>query len=225
MRNPWPATSQVPAILGASAAVWLAWDTFLVTPLKILTVFFHEISHGLASMATGGSIEFLTFHANQSGFARSQGGSSFLMLNAGYLGSLVWGCGLILASSYLRRNRLLSMALGATLGVISVLYVRNLFGLGFGLATAAGFLYAGAKLSEATNDFLIKVVGVSSALYVIPDVYSDIVLRSCWSDATMLARDTGIPRVVWGLGWMALSAAGLWATLGLAARAGRNRLS
>lgn len=225
MKNPWPPKSQIPALLATSGVVWLAWDTFLVTPLKILTVFFHEISHGLAAVATGGKITSLTFTANQGGLAHAVGGSSFVMLNAGYLGSLVWGCGLILLSAYTRRDRAISALLGVALGVITVLYVRNAFGIVFGLGAAAAFLAASTKLSEATNGFLIKLVGVTSALYVIPDVYSDIVLRSCWSDATMLARDTGIPRVVWGVGWMGLSAAGLWATLRAAARAGQPRPS
>ena len=195
MKIPWKPQSQLPALFGAAGLVWLAWDSVLVTPLKILTVFFHEISHGLAAMATGGRITSLTFHSNQGGLAHAAGGSSFLMLNAGYLGSLAWGCGLILLSSYTRRDRAVSAALGATLGVITVLYVRNAFGFAFGLAAAGAFLAAAAKLSESTNDFLIKVVGVTSALYVIPDVYSDVVLRSCWSDATMLAEKTGVPRL------------------------------
>lgn len=214
----------MPALLAASGVVWLAWDSFLVAPLKILTVFFHEISHGLAAVLTGGSIVSLTFHSNQGGLAQAAGGSSFLMLNAGYLGSLLWGCGLILLSSYTRRNRTVSLLLGVALAAITVFYVRNAFGFVFGLGAAAAFVAAAVKLSESANDFLIKVVGVTSALYVIPDIYSDVVTRACWSDATMLAAKTGVPRVVWGVGWIAVSAGMLWQTLRLAARADPKRL-
>lgn len=223
MKSLWPPRSQVPALLGASGLVWLGWDSVFVAPLKILTVFFHEISHGLAAVLTGGSIVSLTFHSNQGGLAQAAGGSSFLMLIAGYLGSLLWGCGLILLSSYTKRDRTVSLLLGVTLGAITVLYVRNAFGVAFGLAAAAAFVAAAVKLSESANDFIIKVVGVTSALYVIPDVYSDVVTRSCWSDATMLAAKTGVPRVVWGLGWMAVSAGILWQTLRLAARANQRQ--
>jgi len=38
-------------------AVTLLWNTPVVYPLKIFVVFMHEISHGIAAMATGGQIE------------------------------------------------------------------------------------------------------------------------------------------------------------------------
>ncbi|MFV1959099.1 MAG: M50 family metallopeptidase, partial [Planctomycetota bacterium] len=37
-------------------AVGLLWNTWLVWPLKILVVFFHEMGHGLAAVLTGGRI-------------------------------------------------------------------------------------------------------------------------------------------------------------------------
>lgn len=214
----------MPVLAAASAAVWLAWNTFLVTPLKILTVFFHEISHGLAAYATGGSVDSLIVRMNQGGLAKVQGGWLFLVYNAGYLGSLLFGCGLILLSAYSRRDRTISLVLGAALGVISVVFVRNVTGVAFGLAAAAALVWAAVKLSEGTNDFLIKVVGVTSAMYVIPDVWSDVFARSCPSDASFLAQLTGVPKYFWGAAWMALGAAALWGTLRLAARAGQKRL-
>jgi hypothetical protein len=39
------------------AALWFLWDTWLVTPLKLFVVMLHEVSHGLAAVATGGSID------------------------------------------------------------------------------------------------------------------------------------------------------------------------
>jgi hypothetical protein len=43
-------------LLAVTAVVVALWDTWAVYPLKILVVFFHELSHGLAAMATGGRI-------------------------------------------------------------------------------------------------------------------------------------------------------------------------
>ena len=39
------------------ATLWFLWDTPVVYPLKIFVVMLHEISHGIASLTTAGSIE------------------------------------------------------------------------------------------------------------------------------------------------------------------------
>ena len=83
------------ALLVLMAGVVLFWNTWAVYPLKILVVFFHELSHGLAAWITGGSIERIELVAQQGGLCVTRGGSTFLTLSAGYLGSLFWG-GLIL---------------------------------------------------------------------------------------------------------------------------------
>ena len=44
------------ARLGLAAVLLLLWDSFVVYPFRIFVVFLHEISHGLAAIATGGSI-------------------------------------------------------------------------------------------------------------------------------------------------------------------------
>ena len=43
-------------LAGIFVVVYCLWNTSLVYPLKILVVFFHEISHGVAAVLTGGSI-------------------------------------------------------------------------------------------------------------------------------------------------------------------------
>ena len=49
-----PAASSCPLALAGAAL--LLWDTFVVYPFRVFVVFLHEISHGLAAVATGGSI-------------------------------------------------------------------------------------------------------------------------------------------------------------------------
>ena len=43
--------------------VFMLWGTPVVYPLKILVVFMHELSHGLAAVFTGGSIEAISLSA------------------------------------------------------------------------------------------------------------------------------------------------------------------
>ena len=206
-------------LAGTFVLVALLWNTPVMWPLRILVVFFHEISHGLAAILTGGSIARITFESNEGGRAWLAGGNGFLAANAGYLGSFLWGSALILASAHTRRDRVVTLLLAAVLGVITILYVRNPFGFVFGLAAAAGLYQAAKRLSDERNDLLLKIIGVTSCGYAILDIWSDVMISSCWSDARILAERTMIPATVWGAFWIGLTLAGTYWTLRLAARA------
>jgi len=53
--------------------------------------FFHEISHGLAALLTGGTIHNITLNFNGSGVCTTSGGTRFLIAFSGYAGSALWG--------------------------------------------------------------------------------------------------------------------------------------
>ena len=84
--------------------------------LRILVVFFHEMSHGLAALLTGGGIRAIHLHPEAGGMCVTTGGIPFLVISAGYLGSLVWGGALMLLS---RKSRWAN-PLTAAFPVISV---------------------------------------------------------------------------------------------------------
>ena len=44
-------------LIGIFIVIAFLWNTQFVYPLKIFVVFMHEVSHGLAALATGGSIK------------------------------------------------------------------------------------------------------------------------------------------------------------------------
>ena len=70
-------------MLALAALVFALWQTPVALPLKLLVVLFHELAHGLAALATGGSIESLTVTADQGGLAVTRGGSRFAILTRG----------------------------------------------------------------------------------------------------------------------------------------------
>ncbi|MCU0291385.1 MAG: M50 family metallopeptidase [Thermoanaerobaculaceae bacterium] len=190
--------------------VALLWSTPIVWPLKILVVFFHELSHGLAAILTGGRIARIEVVAAQGGVCWTMGGNQFLTLTAGYLGSLAWGAGVLLAATGSKRDRAVSIGLGSIVLAATVLWVRPVlsFGFGFHLLAGGALVLFGWLLPDAFNDIVLKVFGVTSCLYVIPDIYSDTIARShLRSDARMLAEMTHIPTVIWG---------GLWILIALA---------
>jgi len=69
--------------------IFALWQTPLVTPLKILVVYLHELSHGIAAIVTGGEIVKISISPDIGGVIWTRGGSRFLVLSAGYLGSLL----------------------------------------------------------------------------------------------------------------------------------------
>lgn len=192
--------------------LWSLWYTPIVYPLKIFVVLLHEISHGVVAVATGGSIDAIVLNPDQGGACYCSGGNRFLTLSAGYLGSLGWGVLLLLAASSSRvRARGLVAVAGGLILALTVLYIRGWFGIVYGLLFGAGLVASARLVSENMNRTLIRILGMTSALYVLLDIRSDILQRPHLpSDAAMLADLTGVPTLLWGLLWMVAALFVVW---------------
>ena len=192
---------------GYFIALWFLWNTPVIYPLKIFVVLLHEISHGAMAVATGGAIEKIVITADQGGVCECSGGSAFLTLSAGYLGSLLFGAAILWAARGRGRiPRIATMVIGGVVIVVAILYVRNWFGLLFGVAFGAALVMAGRQLPTEGSAALLTGLGLTSCLYAILDIKSDILDRpDVISDARMLADLTGIPTVVWGVVWIGLA--------------------
>lgn len=197
------------------AALWFLWDTWLVTPLKLFVVMLHEISHGLAALATGGQIQKIVVTPDLGGACYCGGGDAFITLSAGYLGSLLWGAALVLvAARFGRRSPWITGTIGVFIGLVTVLYVRNPFGLLVGLGFAFGLIAAARYLSPVANTRVLWVLGLTSCLYAVLDIKSDVLDRpELRSDARMLAEMTGVPTVVWGGLWIGVALLVCWLLL------------
>ncbi len=209
-------------LLGVMALLWFFWSSWLVVPFKILVVLFHELSHALAAILTGGSVLSIELVAQEGGLARTAGGNRFLVLSAGYLGSLLWGGVILLAAAKSRLDRALTTVLATIVLGAALLWVRPFWGFGFLFTAAAGLalLAVGWKLGHGTNDFLLRLVGLVSLFYALFDIQSDVLSRPevCNSDAAQLARLTGLPTLFWGILWMLAGLAAAWFFLRKAAR-------
>ncbi|NBV54813.1 MAG: hypothetical protein EBR79_03775, partial [Proteobacteria bacterium] len=70
-------------------------------PLKWAETFYHELSHGLACILTGGRVRRIELNLNGSGVCTTQGGWRLPILLAGYTGAALWGGVLYCAGWYL----------------------------------------------------------------------------------------------------------------------------
>ncbi|WP_417589648.1 M50 family metallopeptidase [Pararhodobacter oceanensis] len=204
-----------------TALVFLLWDTPAVFPLKLLVVFLHELSHGGAAIATGGTIERISVSAQQGGMALTRDGNGFLILSAGYLGSLFLGMALLWVALRTRWDRVVVMGFGFLTLLVALLYVREAFALLFCGVVGFGMLAIGRYLSIEINDMVLRLIGLTSVLYVPYDIFDDTIRRSGErSDAYMLAAQYGGPTVLWGALWLLLSLAVIY--WGLRRGIGRN---
>jgi hypothetical protein len=194
--------------IAIAVACYAAWSTPFVFPLKIFVVFLHELAHGLAAIVTGGAIERIELSSNEGGLCVTRGGWGFVVTSAGYLGSLLLGAGFLVAGGRARpgAQRAIVAITGATVLAVTLLYVRTLFGFAWGLATGLVLLAVARYFAAGFSVFLLRLLGVTSCLYAIWDIVSDLILRSPHeSDANALARMTGIPGIVWGVLWCGAS--------------------
>lgn len=190
-------------------ALWFLWDTPVVYPLKMFVVLLHEASHALVALATGGSVHSITLDPREGGATLTMGGNRFLTLSAGYLGSLLWGA-LMVEASGMRRvpPKLVNAIIGTLVMALTVVYVRGLFGIIFGVAFGAAMIAFSRQMSVALNKGLLITLGLTSCLYALLDIKSDILQRpDAMSDAHMLAQITGIPTTWWGILWIAIALA------------------
>jgi hypothetical protein len=191
-------------------ALWLLWDTALVYPLKIFVVLLHEVSHAIAVVATGGTLDRITLDPLQGGATYFRGGNAFLALSAGYLGSLLWGGALFTAGRDKRvRTDWVNGAIGVLVILLTVFYVRSGFGVAFGIFFGGAMVAASRNVGATWNRRLLLTIGLTSALYAVLDIKSDVLDRpELESDAYMLAELTGIgSATTWGIVWMAIAVA------------------
>lgn len=190
----------------------LSYDPPQVKPLKIASLYFHEIGHAVSAWATLGKVHKVEIdYETEGGMTRSEGGMGVVIFTAGYLFQGILGA-LALASSYRHRwGALFSVLLGFfTLGT-SVAFLGDspdrkmiqcallivIATLGTGFLCWTGFLWHFASL-------VLRVCGSFWCGYTLLDIFHDCITthEGATSDAVALAQITGISAGIIGLVWL-----------------------
>ena len=193
------------------------WDSLAVLPVKLMTVFFHELSHALATLLTGGKVYGLALHLNQGGETLASGGIKIIVYSAGYLGSLLWGSGILLLSLKKRINRGLSISLGIIMTIVTLIWIRSLDAVAITLSMAVFLMFISLKLREEDCALIIKTISLISCFYVIFDIKYDLLDGSVSiSDASRISQLI-FPKFmqvaggyIIGLLWFAIACFVLW---------------
>lgn len=95
------------------ALLWnIPYVSYILWPLKMLTIAFHEFGHAFAAVCTGGKVVGITLDPREGGETRMLGGKSSITLPAGYLGSSLIGALLIFCGFHVNASKVASIVLG-----------------------------------------------------------------------------------------------------------------
>lgn len=192
------------------SAVIALWQTPVLIPLKLLVVFLHEFGHAVTIWLTGGEVVSLSINTSQGGEVTSRGGNRFLSLSAGYLGSLLFGVALLLAALRSKADRWFLVLFGLVMIAVTLLNTPLGFAWVFGLATGAVMIAIARFLPHEASDLVLRLIGLTSMIYVPYDIFSDTIARSALrSDARMLAEEFGGTTMMWGGLWLVISMAAI----------------
>ena len=172
--------------------------------------FFHEISHGLAAIFTGGSVQRIQLNFNGSGLCVTRGGSEFLVAFSGYAGSALWGWMIYRTASVLSQTHVkyIVAALIAMLILTLILWARSVSSIVILLILIIMYslpLYA--KLWISVKNF-IRLLGMFVLLDAIRSPLYLLDGRDL-GDGTSLASLTLVPEFVWVVLWVSIAVGGL----------------
>jgi hypothetical protein len=103
------------------------------------------------------------------------------------------------------------MLLAVLLLIIALLFMRNLVGFIFTAGFGILLFIAALRLASRQVALVLLALGITSALYALLDIRSDIFRRpGSQSDAFMLAQLTGVPTLAWGVIWVAVAGLACW---------------
>jgi hypothetical protein len=173
-------------------------------------VFLHELGHAVGAWVTCGKVLKMEVHSDEGGVTKTVGGSQWVILPAGYLGSAFFGMILVISSANWYAVQVTSGLL--CIALLVVLWLSDNWSLRF-LTIGFMVLLAGFWACQILTPFkglqyLILLIGVMSGLFAIYDVYDDLISRRVnGSDAVKFAEMTHTSSRCWGVIWALISLA------------------
>jgi len=192
------------------AAVIIKQLPLVSIPFNWLESYFHEISHGIAALITGGNVLRIQLFANGAGLCTTQGGIGFVISFAGYAGATLWGWGIYkLASSHQRVAQLFSVFVFLLI-VSSIVFWGRDFLTWFILAVLAALFLLTIKVDKL--HYLQRIMQLFGLLILLNSLFSPSYLLDGRNlgDGAALATMTFIPEFIWVMIWFSLALVALY---------------
>lgn len=187
------------------AAIILKQLPLITIPFNWLESYFHEVSHGLAALLTGGKVLRIQLFANGAGLCTTQGGIAFVISFSGYAGATLWGWGIFkLSSANQRAAQIFSVVIFILLVSSMVFWGRDLL-TWFILAVLAVIFLLTIKLQKV--HYLQLLMQLFGLLILLNSLSSPSYLLDGRNlgDGAALASITYIPEFVWVLIWFSIA--------------------
>ncbi|WNC70375.1 M50 family metallopeptidase [Thalassotalea nanhaiensis] len=177
---------------------------YIGIPFNWLESYFHELSHGLAALVTGGRILQIELFPNGAGLCTTQGGIAFIIAFSGYAGAVGWGVLIYRIAEFKSSiSRYFSLFIVFVLALSCILWVRDLLTLVIILILIATFALS-IKISHF--NFLPVILKLFAIMVLLNSLSSPLYLLDGRGigDGSALAEITFIPEIVWILIWSAI---------------------
>lgn len=190
-----------------SGVVWFFWEVPALLPVRIIADLLYDSGKALSVVISGGRIDSVSAGL-ESGFSIAvSGGAEGLTVIAGYAGAMVIGFLLLLTSAIFRFDKLVTMALGAGLVVLSLVFASVGLTMVYAVVFGIALFLTGFLLPGIVNDLVLKLFGMLGIFYVLFDIRGDLIKPSGHiSDATRMAGYLFGTPILWTV---------LWGTVGL----------
>ncbi|MCU7919523.1 MAG: M50 family metallopeptidase [Candidatus Thiodiazotropha sp. (ex Epidulcina cf. delphinae)] len=171
-------------------------------PFGWFETLFHELSHGLAAIFTGGSIESIALDLDGAGLCATSGGNGFLILVLGYTGSALWGSLVYLSVSLAKAGsaKIIALILAIIVVFVSILWARDIITLGILLVIIGLFYAAYLYGSHQSTRYFVEFIGIYVVLNAIRSPLSLVDGRDI-GDGGALSEMTRIPEIIWIMIW------------------------
>lgn len=192
------------------AAIIFIQIPIISVPFKWLESYFHEISHGLAALITGGSVVQIELFPNGAGLCTTRGGFTLLISFMGYAGAIMWGFLIYSIASINQKIAKVVTALIILLIVCSLIFwVRDLLTL-FILLIVLGIFFLQFKLPKL--GYLQKLLKFTGIMVLLNSLLSPLYLLDGRSigDGARLAEITFIPELIWVIIWSVMAVLSLF---------------
>lgn len=179
-------------------------------PFNWLESYFHEISHGIAAILTGGHVLRIQLFANGAGLCTTQGGIGFVISFAGYGGATLWGWGIYkLASAHHKVAQIFSVLILLLLISSIIFWGRDVL-TWFILAILAVIFLLTIRMQK--THYLQRLMQLFGLLILLNSLASPAYLLDGrhLGDGAALASMTFIPEIIWIAIWFSIALLALY---------------
>ena len=191
-------------------AYLLSWIPWIKIPFTWIETFFHEFSHGIAGVLTGGRVVQLVLEWTGSGRCYVEGGWVGVVAFAGYSGASISGVliYLIATGASPKFSHSIAAILAITVLLVMVLWVRDASSLLICLVISSIFWSAMKFAGVLPVNIFLQFIAMSVLLNA-SEAPLALLRGQQLGDSAVLAKVTGIAEFYWILAWLFIAILGI----------------